>query len=276
MADKGKKEGSWISRFLWLLVLAPVLAISGYSLFYVARHLGVPPLFAVGMSTCFDGVALLAARYSLKYAENGMAGSVPRLVVFTEALLGAYIQTFHARLAGQPPGAWVLWASLPVSAVVIYEVHLRWDRRRALAAAGVTYPATLPAFGMASWFFFPGKTYTAMRDVVERRKNAVLAMAQSRTAIVDPNVDGKVKNEGRKDAPHSVEFPTIPVVNKPPTATVPAVTRGATKPNRHAPQQEVRAWAKARGYRIGEKGAIAKSILEDYQREHQQPGEAAA
>lgn len=257
---------SWASRFLWLLVLTPVLAISGYSLFYVARHLGVPAPFALGMSTVFDGGAILCADYSLKYAQEGLSGSVPRTAVRILALIGAYVQTFHARLGGELSGAWVLWASLPLVAVTIYEIHLRWERRKALAAAGVIYPASLPAFGLATWVLFPFKTIGALRTIVGDRREAMIASAKNLQRVT-------VKASEASNVKHTVTPPARPRI-------IPAQPTGkqrTAKAAEHSPVKHIRQWAREQtdadgffmGWKVSVGARIPQRVIERYWAESQ-------
>jgi Lsr2 protein/uncharacterized protein DUF2637 len=248
------------SRLLWLVVLAPVLVISGYSLFWVARSLGVPPSIAIGMSTCFDGAALLCANYSLKYALDGLSGSAPRAAVRVFALVGAYIQTLHARIGHEPPGSAVLWASLPIIAVIVYEVHIRWERRKALARAGVAFPAPLPAFGIVSWVLFPLKTLTSMRNIVGKRGDAV-TNAAANIFIVPANEPSNTT----LTANSASEPPSLPSQPRPVRISAKPITA-----NGHAPA--IRAWAREQGIEISDRARIRRDVIEQYWREQ---GEAS-
>jgi len=253
---------SLTSRFLWLVVLTPILAISGFSLFYVARHLGVPAWIAVGLSTCYDGAALKCADYSLKYAQERMPSAVPRIAVWAFALTGAYLQTLHARLGNEPAQSWLLWASLPVIAVVVYEVHIRYERRKALAKAGVAYPAPLPSFGFVSWVLFPYKTTTSLRGIVENRSAAIVTHAKQ-AAIFPPKPTKTVAIEAEHD-----DSPTLTLV---------AGSTNARHANaRHANAKQVRAWAKANGYDIGDRARIPGKVWEDYEAAHRPKPEQEA
>jgi len=242
-----------ISKSLWLCVLVPILAVSAYSLYYVARHLGVPPWIAWSMSTCFDGVALLAADYSLKYAQEGMSGSGPRTVVRVFALLAAFVQTMHARIGEQPPGSWVLWASLPIGAVTVYEIHIRWERRKALARAGWSYPAPLPAFGLATWVLFPVKSVEGLRAIVGKRKDAIVEVAQQRatvtivTDVAEPKKALETKDNDAKPKLVAVKGPA------------------------HTPMKHIRVWAAENkdkhDWQVSDRARIPASVVEAYRRD---------
>ena len=96
------------SRFIWMLVLAPILGVSAYSLFWVARHFGVPPYIAIFNEYVFRRSRDGWSRLFMKYAQAGLSGGTPRTFVRVLALVSAFLQTFHAKLDNQPPGAWVI------------------------------------------------------------------------------------------------------------------------------------------------------------------------
>jgi hypothetical protein len=281
MARLQRFIASAISRFIWLLVLAPILGLSAYSLYWVGRHFGVPPLIAITISTCFDGAALKSADYSLKYAQKGMSGTLPRTFTRILAVTSAFLQTFHARLAGEPPGAWVLWASLPVIATVLYEIHLRLERFKALARTGNVYPAPLPQWGLASWALFPLKTYHSARDIVIARTNAlktagltVIADFQAETSSLRrtrERVEPLPRQEPARDA--DVVAPEVMEEHRsrhredrPPARTQAAPARGSWA-QRHSPEIKMREWAlqqSAFRARVGQRGRLPADIKEAY------------
>jgi hypothetical protein len=260
---------------LWLIVLVPILAISGYSLYFVATALGVPPVFAIPMSAAYDGTTLLAAEYSLRYAQAGLSGSGPRTVVRLGALLAAFIQTLHARLGHEPAGSWALWAALPILAVVVYDIHIRWERRRALAAAGVTYPAPLPSFGFITWVYFPFSTITSMRDIVEKRRAAVVAASLKRHTLLDGKDYGVVEPKPAPAIKATVERPEPVHSDNVTEMRRPHIHQPAgVKISKHSPQKHIRQWAQAQPERFGEVGnraSLAKYIIDAYNAEHDVP-----
>src|SRR5271167_2971914 len=159
-----KMKTSFISRFGWLIVLGLTMAMSNYSLYFVARHLGTPAIFAIMAGPIFDGTALLFADYSLKHARTGSPDSGDRIAVFLCAGLSAYLNSQHALIAGQIPAARIFWAAPPILAVWAYDRHIKWERRRALANAGRVAP-NLPVFGKWAWTLFPIKTLKIARTV---------------------------------------------------------------------------------------------------------------
>jgi hypothetical protein len=282
-----------VDDFLWLFILGPVLAVSGWSLWWVATHIGVPTLVAVGFSACFDGAALLAARYSLKYAERGLSGTFPRAVTRLWAGLAAFVQTLHATLAGEPRAAALVWASLPITAVVVYEIHMRWVKREALARAGTIYPAALPGFGILTWVMFPWKTWFSMRRVVGKRKDAIVTAAESRPAILtiaEPGPDNTwtatVTDAEPSRTPAAAQPPAVVKHEQQVHFSNPdpqddhrvderrTVQREAsvTPINRqHAPTKHIRAWAEATGrddLKPGGGGKLKQHIIDAYNAAH--------
>jgi len=158
---------------VWLLVLVVALSISAYSLYYVARILGVPKLFAAGFSTAYDGVALIAADKALQFAKEGKSGSFPRVVMVIFAALSAFLNSLHAIFGHENPLAIPMWAGLPIAAVAAYEIHTSQERARANARNGHAYPAPVPKYGGWGWCLFPLKTLNGLRDIVSARGKAV-------------------------------------------------------------------------------------------------------
>lgn len=260
---------------LWLVVLVPLLAISGYSLYFVATALGVPKVFAIPMSAGFDGTTLLAAEYSLRYAQAGLSGSGPRSVVRLGALLAAFVQTLHARLGHEPAGSWALWAALPILSVIVYDIHIRWERRRALAAAGVAYPAPLPAFGAVTWIMFPMSTWGSMRGIVEARRGAVVEAANKRHTTLDGR-DYQVVQQPRPEP----ALPAAPRPERPASAPIAPTNVRPIRPqtiqgvrvSAHSPTKHIRKWAQAQPERfgqIGDRGKVHQTIIDAYNAEHQ-------
>jgi len=280
MARLSRFIATAISRFIWLLVLAPILGLSAYSLYWVGRHFGVPPLIAITISTCFDGAALKSADYSLKYAQKGLSGTLPNTFTRLLAITSAFLQTFHARLAGEPPGAWILWSSLPVIATVLYEIHLRLERFKALARTGQVYPAPVPKWGIASWFLFPFATLNSFREIVQARSNALKTAGL--TVITDFQAEvGRLRNTRERIEPLPRTEPREAVVTDPevmerhrerrseskaPAAPKATPARGSWA-ERHSPEIRMREWAlqqSAFRARVGQRGRLPKDIKEAY------------
>jgi hypothetical protein len=165
--------GKWIERainqFAWLIVVVAALSLSGWSLFFVGRHYGLPVSLAVIVSAAFDGSAIVCAELALRYARSaGDSGLAPRIVVFIMAGLSAYLNSQHATLAHDPSAARILYAVPPIVAVVVFELHSRFERKAALKRAG-RVAQSLPVFGKWAWVLFPIRTLGTVRRLVAFR-----------------------------------------------------------------------------------------------------------
>jgi len=272
------------SRFLWLIVLAPILGVSAYSFTWIGIHFSVPVVIAIFISTCFDGAALVAADYSLKYAEKGMSPAKPQTVVRLIALTAAFLQTFHAKLAGEPRGAWVIWAALPLIAVVLYDIHISFERRKALARSGQVYPAPLPKWGAATWVLFPLSTLNAFRDVALARREALKIVALQVASDFRREAD-KIRNTRERIEPAMPEPVELERTGTDDDAVVepPEVLErhrqrhasggGSRKPRdgswaaRHSPERQIKDWARGQAAyrdRVGQRGRTPADIKEAY------------
>jgi len=171
--DTESRRDDWFARFGWAIVLTATLSMSAYSLFYVGRHLGMPWYFAAIVSLCFDGVAVLAADYSLRYARMGLTATGPQLTVFIFGGLSAYLNTLHAYFGHEIPMAKVLWAAPPVAAILVFEFHTKWERLSALRSAGRIAEA-LPPLGRHSWMHHPFASLRVIRAISGERLTEVV------------------------------------------------------------------------------------------------------
>jgi hypothetical protein len=293
---------------LWVIVLSVILAISGYSLFYVARKLGVPPIFAIGMSTVFDGSALIMAGLTLKYAEEGMSGGGPRMAVRIIAILSAYLQALHVILGHESRAAIPLWSSLPILAMVVFEFQTRWIRRRALARAGFIYPAALPSFGRLSWVFFPGETTKLLRGVLRSRTRAlsdafagrlgetIAQPARTKPALLErpertiPAAKPALGPDPTAAPSAAAQEPVVPsaevvVPSEQATVVPPDVPPVLPQPGNegtkdelarrrsaHAPDRHKRDWLRLHGHPVSDRGALSQKYKDIYDAAH--PDEA--
>jgi hypothetical protein len=106
------------------VALCCALAISGWSLFWVGRRYGMPVPIAALVSAGFDGAALAAAGYSILYVARGLRAWFPRVIVLIEAGASAFLNAQHPLLNGDPRPAIALYGILPVTVVVLLEIHL--------------------------------------------------------------------------------------------------------------------------------------------------------
>lgn len=236
---------SWLSRFGWLAVAGAALAISTWSLFWVGRHFGLPVPIACLVSASFDGAALVSADLALRYARtHGDSGFLPRFFVFVFAGSSAYLNSTHAGLAGFPNPARVLFAVPPIVAVVVFELHDRWERRRFRRAAG-RVPAALPAFGMWAWCLFPRQTLHNVKAVVEFRMNNAVSAARG-------ELSGPVLKTRPLGSRTSSELGTNPE------------PEFDDEPELETDHRFIRTWAKAQGIAVNPTGPVRAPVRELY------------
>lgn len=173
LQDRGRAT-DFMSTSGWLIILAAVLSMSTYSLFFVGRHIGVPTPFALIGSACFDGVAMLSAVYALRYAELGMSGTGPRMAVFVFGALSAALNGFHAVVGHEPRFAIVWWIGPPIAAVITLEFHLRWTRRAALMEHGLIAKSFRP-LGRRVWTDHPLDAFRTRRAISAERLRQIAA-----------------------------------------------------------------------------------------------------
>lgn len=249
-----------VKRFGWLAVLCGTLAMSNYSLFYIGRHLGTPVVFAVLGGVIFDGAALVFADISLSHARLGSSGSGSRLAVIMCAALSAYLNSLHTVFAHQIPAAKLWWAAPPIIAVAAYEAHIRFERRRALAANNRVAP-DLPAMGKLAWVLFPIKTWKIARTIVRYRLG--LLLSRHTPGMVHPNPPVPV--------PGSPELPAGSGVSEFSYTSLTGNYGQTPESNSYQRElnpgttQHVREWALARGYNVGRRGTLPANVLRDYQ-----------
>jgi len=232
-AARGSMRG-----LIWLLVLAVALSISAYSLYYVARLLGVPKIFAIGFSTAYDGVALIAADKSLQFAQEGKSGAFPRMVMILFAGLSSFLNSLHAIFGGESPLAIPMWAGLPLAAVAAFEIHTAQARAKAAARNGHAYPAPLPKYGGWDWCLFPLKTLSGLRDIVSARGIAVSRAERALVAL--PAQSARDTNAAASAEPHALPARTAArpdthaSTTTEPHDAAPATASGASAGKAHA------------------------------------------
>jgi len=216
-----------LTRFGWLIVAGAALIMSAYSLYWVGRHYGVPPVIAGMISVIFDGAAVISCDLALKYARSHDSGFAPRMVVFLAAAASAYLNAQHAILDGLPRPAVVLFSSPPIIAVIMLELHTRFTKRAAMKRAG-RVPAALPIIGRTAWVLFPIRSYRTIRRIVGAR----LRMLETQAGVSGTlgEVSGSIGNSADS----------------------------SPKP------QVVRAWARLQGISVPERGPLPHSVTTAY------------
>jgi hypothetical protein len=241
------------TRFAWAIVLAAGLVISAWSLYYVSRYAGMPVWAAIFTSTVFDGAALLAGHYALKSARIGEPATVPRAAMILFAGCSAYLNSEHARIAQLPRFAGVLFAMPPIVAVIVYELHTRQERNRALART----KKKLPSLGILTWLLMPIESFKAIRTIVMLRAKRTVADSQ---AIGDSRVIETVSDSSPVVSGSFGEFEKVPreFENTGPKFLVPLEVETPLS------YSDARRWAKEHNYMVNDRGPLPEYVLEAY------------
>jgi hypothetical protein len=268
-------------EFLWACILVPILAISWLGFYTIARAVGVPPIFAAGMSAAFDGVALFAARIGLKHRRKGFSGYLARITVLAFAALGAFVQSFHSETSlWVHEHAWIVWATAPVAAVLAYELHLGWVHRKQLIRHGYVHPSAKSGYGPATWFLLSGTFGEYKAGLAARRKFITEGnLARFRLEEADQPVLMPPRPPEPKPTPRpKPPAPPRPEPQGPPGPRLHSVTRTVTRPRparpaaRRAPARtknmEIAAWWVEQGGKLGHNGRIPIDGLRAYRRAH--------
>lgn len=250
----------FINRFGWLVILSSCLGTSGWSLYFVARHLGAPIVISAVVSATLDGVALLSADYALKYARSGDSGTGPRFTVYVFAGLSAYLNFQHALIAGEPKFAGILWAIPAIGAVVVFEWHTRWEKRASLTRANKTVPP-LPTMGFWTWALFPRETLREMKTLIRYRRSRIM----TRYGVAPVS---------RSEPPPAVSLGQPPESLGVGEESSPLEIESSGEVSYIRPS-EIREWAKVKGYVIAERGSIPGRIVDEYYRENSRREEGA-
>jgi len=165
-------------RIAWPLVLVTALAVSAWSLFWVARYFGVPLLLAVPVSIAFDGAAIVAAYGAQRYATSPDSGLGPRLTMVVILAASVYLNIEHAALAGYGGPARVLFAAPGITTVLLFEHERAWSSREARRDAGRIAPA-LPVVGRAAWVFHPVRAVAVLSRVAGQHLDALTPVASA-------------------------------------------------------------------------------------------------
>ncbi len=214
------------------------------------RHLSVPPLFAAGMSTAYDGTALVLAGLALRHAQAGLSGAAPRTWVWAFAGVSAWLNAQHVPLGHEPRAAIVGWAALPIAAVVVFDLNTRWERRKALSRAGRAYPTPLPSFGALTWLLFPFSTLDALRVTVKERREA-LANANSKAKPVANVAETVSKRSNAANPPANANSASD-------------AANDNVVPWDQTPARVVRTWAREQGIEVSDRARISRDLRDRY------------
>jgi Protein of unknown function (DUF2637) len=265
--------GKFIRRTGWLVILVGALWVSGWSLYTIARHFGVPWPVAIFASASFDGVAWLAADNALSELKDNAPDTWPRTAVWLFALGSAWVNSWHAILWHEPEVARTFWVVPPLAAVVAYDLHLRKERRKAQARIGKIYPRPLPSWGSLTWLLFPYSTLTALRGLVAGRRTALAGVAARLTLAPVQGMRPAIPRESRPAISES-EVVSEKYVSDQSEEYVSDQSEesdsnvyGFPEGTRYAPMANVRSWAVAHGWPelAGKRGGIPLTAKQAYQ-----------
>jgi hypothetical protein len=292
--DKFKKVlNALTGEFLWACILVPILAISWLGFYTIARAVGVPPIFAAGMSAAFDGVALFAARIGLKHRRKGFSGYLARITVLAFAALGAFVQSFHSDTSlWVHEHAWIVWATAPVAAVLAYELHLGWVHRKQLIRHGYVHPSAKSGYGPATWFFIRG-TFGEYRNGLRARRDFITTGNLARFQLEEadqpvlmppkpPKPEPKPRPKPRpqpRPEPQGPPGPRLHSVTRPKPVRPAARTTRKSAPSSARPatkNMEIAAWWIEQGGQLGHNGRIPIDGLRAYRRAHPSQSKRAA
>ena len=168
----------------WLIVVGSALAMSWWSLFELALSYDVPLVLAIGVSTIYDGAALVLGDLARRYAMTTDSGLVPRIGMFVLVLLSAWLNQRHAILLGLALPGQVLFSAPSLVAGAVWELMRRWEHREAMRAVGRVSEA-LPVLGRWSWMLFPWRSLGTQRSLIGAQLSAVALNATPQCSALE-------------------------------------------------------------------------------------------
>jgi len=252
-----------------LVILVPILAISWLGFYTIARAVGVPPIFAMGMSAAFDGVAIFAARIGLKHRRKGFSGYLARITVVAFAALGAFVQSFHSDTASWVHAhSWVVWATAPVAAVLAYELHLGWVHRKQLIRHGYVHPSAKSGYGPATWFLIGG-TFKEYREVLRARRDFITQGNRARFSVEEAAQPILDMPPAAPPKPRPKPRPKPQPRPEPQGPPGPRLHSVKPRPRRQVTKNmEIAAWWVEQGGQLGHNGRIPIEGLRAYREAH--------
>jgi hypothetical protein len=159
----------------WLLVVGAALAMSWWSLYSLALAYRVPLALAVGVSTIFDGAALVLGDLARRYATTTDSGLAPRSAMLALVVTSAWLNWRHALMLGLPAPGQMMFSAPSLIAGGVWELMRRWDHREAMRSVG-RVPEALPMLGRWAWLLFPRSALSAQRSIISAQLSAVLEL----------------------------------------------------------------------------------------------------
>lgn len=265
-------------EFLWACILIPILAISWLGFYTIARAVGVPPLFAGGMSAAFDGVALFAARTGLKHRRKGFSGYLARITVFAFVALGAFVQSFHSEsTAWVHEHAWIVWAAAPIAAAIAYELHLGWVHRKQLIKHGYHHPSAKSGYGPATWLLLGG-TFKEYKAGLTARRDYITTTNLARFSL-EETAQPELRKPEPKPAPRPEPRPRPQPKPEPQGPPGPRLVHSAPKQQRRrssSKNTEIAAWCVDHGIKLGYRNRVPVEGLRAYRAAHPEQSRPAA
>ncbi|MCF3101442.1 hypothetical protein IPZ58_07590 [Streptomyces roseoverticillatus] len=158
------------SRMVWwachTFIGAAAAGITGWSLYVIARHYGVPKFLALGTAAVFDGAAMACLYLAGQAVRERRSALGPLLATLGMASVSVYLNKLHADLIHGGRGAFLLFAMPTV--VLLILAGLSWSAQRArLRAQDGDIPAALPRLGFWGWLLATEEAWKRTKDQVE-------------------------------------------------------------------------------------------------------------
>ncbi|WP_326808159.1 hypothetical protein OHB04_22740 [Streptomyces sp. NBC_01775] len=162
-------------RFALAVVSGAALAVTGWSLYAVARHYDSPHPVAGLAVAVFDGAAYACLHLASQASAAGRSAFGARLAALGIAALSVYLNRFHAELIDGGRPATVFFSTPTLALLVVSELAWAGPRAKARAELGRT-PYALPVFGGWGWLLAPRRAWDMVRtraaDHIERAEPA--------------------------------------------------------------------------------------------------------
>ncbi|WP_367134466.1 MULTISPECIES: hypothetical protein [Streptomyces] len=158
------------SRLVWwaceTFIGTAAAGITGWSLYVIARHYGVPRLLSFGPGAVFDGVAMACLHLAGQAVRERRSALGPLLATLGMASISVYLNKLHADLVHGGRGAFLLFA-MPTVALLLL-AGLSWSAQRArMRAEEGDIPAALPRLGFWGWLLATDEAWKRTKEQVQ-------------------------------------------------------------------------------------------------------------
>lgn len=201
-------------RFAWRLAMIVVsvaaLAVTGWSLYAVARHYAAPEAVGVLAVAVFDGAAYACLHLASQASAAGRSALGARLAALGIAAMSVYLNRFHATLIEEGMPAVVLFSAPTLALLVVSELAWAGPRAKARAELG-KQPYALPTLGGWAWLLAPRRAGATVRARavahIERAEPAptkpkdmsATAALREHFATMDPTETIRIAHESQPD-----------------------------------------------------------------------------